>query len=193
MRSFLCGVAACMNASVLPRRCRPMPDQLPTLNIGTLILSHCACAPRNAPLSRLLCSQKYSVLICQPSGKCLRGAAERMMQQVRRVPVGHEQAQNAAVVERVAIEVGKALPGNDRLERRRLQIGGEPLIDGEIGNAEKPDIAVAPRLRRRPFDGVVEDRPLRQATTDRTGREIFRCRGRRRAPRHSRAAPTIAD
>ena len=78
------------------------------------------------------------------------------MQQMRRVPVGHEQAQNAAVVERIAIEIGKTFPGNDRLERRRLQIGDEPLIDREIGNAEKPDLAVAPRLRRRPFDGVVE-------------------------------------
>ena len=89
-------------------------------------------------------------------GQVLRGAAELMMQQVRRVPVGHEQAQEPAVVQRVAIDVGKALPGNDRLERRRLQIGGEPLIDREVGNAEKPDLAVAPRLRRRPFDGVVE-------------------------------------
>jgi hypothetical protein len=32
----------------------------------------------------------------------------------------------------------------------------EPLIDGEVGNAEKPDLAVAPWLRRRPFDRVVE-------------------------------------
>ena len=45
-----------------------MPDQLPTLNIGTVILSHCACAPRNAPLSRLLLSQKCSVLVCQAFG-----------------------------------------------------------------------------------------------------------------------------
>ena len=57
-----------MNASVLPRRCSAKPVQLPTVNIGTVILSHCACAPRNAPLSRLLCSQKCSVLVCQPSG-----------------------------------------------------------------------------------------------------------------------------
>ena len=78
------------------------------------------------------------------------------MQQMRRVPIGHEQGEQPAVVQRVAIEIGKAFPGNDRLQRRRLQIGGEPLIDGEIGNAEQPDIAVAPRLRRRPFDGVIK-------------------------------------
>ena len=89
-------------------------------------------------------------------GLLLRGAAEQMMQHMRGEPVGHEQAQNAAVIERIAIKIGKALPGNDRLERRRRQIGDEPLVDGEIGNAEQPDLAVAPGLRRRPFDGVVE-------------------------------------
>ena len=46
--------------------------------------------------------------------------------------------------------------GDDRLQRRRLQVGDEPLVDGEIGNARQPDLAVAPRLRRGPFDGVVE-------------------------------------
>ena len=56
-----------------------MPDQLPTVNIGTLILSHCACAPRKAPLSRLLRSQKYSVLICQAFGIVARGAADQVM------------------------------------------------------------------------------------------------------------------
>ena len=59
-----------MNASVLPRRCSAMPDQLPTVSIGTVILSHCACAPRKAPLSRLLLSQKCSVLVCQAFGTC---------------------------------------------------------------------------------------------------------------------------
>ena len=193
MRNFLCGVAARMNASVLPRRCKPMPDQLPTENIGTLILSHCACEPRNAPLSRLLCSQKCSVLICQPSGRCCDGASQQMMQKMRGVPIGHEQREDAAMVQRVAVEIGKSLPWNDRLQRRRLQIGYEPLIDGEIGDAEEPDIAVAPRLRRRPFDRHRKGRPPRRATTHRIGRAICRCRGRRRARRRSRAAPTISD
>ena len=37
-----------------------------------------------------------------------------------------------------------------------LQIGDEPLVDREVGNAGEADLAVAPRLRRGPFDGVVE-------------------------------------
>ena len=59
-----------MKASVLPRRCSAMPDQLPTESIGTVILSHCACAPRKAPLSRLLLSQKCNVLAAQAFGSC---------------------------------------------------------------------------------------------------------------------------
>jgi hypothetical protein len=54
MRSFLCGDCERMKASVLPRRCRPKPVQLPTERKGTVILSHCACEPLKAPLSRLL-------------------------------------------------------------------------------------------------------------------------------------------
>ncbi|MGB6754078.1 MAG: hypothetical protein WBE14_00400 [Xanthobacteraceae bacterium] len=60
------------------------------------------------------------------------------------------------MIKRIAIDVGKPLPRNDRLERGRREIGDKPLIDGEIGNAEQTDIAVAPRLRRRPFDGIVK-------------------------------------
>ena len=121
-----------------------------------MILSHCACEPRKTPLSRLWCSQFHSVLVCQPSGLMLRGAAHDVMHQVRGDPVGHEHAEQAAVEQRVAIDVGEALPRNDRLQRRRLEVGDEPLVDGEIGNARQPDLAVAPRLRRRPFDRVIE-------------------------------------
>ena len=81
---------------------------------------------------------------------------DQMVHQVRRKPIGHEQAENAAVEQGVAVEIGETLPGDDRLQRRRLVIGDKPLVDGEIGNAGKPDIAVAPGLRRRPLDGVVE-------------------------------------
>jgi len=56
----------------------------------------------------------------------------------------------------VAIEIGEAFPRDDRPQRGRLVIGDEPLVDGEIGNAGEPDIAVAPGLRRRPLDRVVE-------------------------------------
>ena len=46
--------------------------QLPTVNIGTVILSQCACAPRKAPLSRLLRSQRHIVLFFQRVGLMLR-------------------------------------------------------------------------------------------------------------------------
>ena len=77
-----------MKASVLPRRCSAMPDQLPTVNIGTVILSHCACAPRSAPLSRLSCSQRYIVSVFQRSGStrearpsrwCIRCAVNQLV------------------------------------------------------------------------------------------------------------------
>ena len=95
-------------------------------------------------------------------GQLLRRAADGVMHQVRGEPVGHEHAEDAAVVERVAVDVGKAFPRHDRLQRRRLQIGDEPLVDGVVGNAGEPDLAVAPWLRRRPFDGVVEIDRLRE-------------------------------
>jgi hypothetical protein len=71
-------------------------------------------------------------------------------------PVGHELVENAAMEERVAVEIGETLPGNDRFERGRLQVGHEPLIDREIGDAGEPDRARAPRLPCRPFDRIVE-------------------------------------
>ena len=86
----------------------------------------------------------------------LRRAAHHVVHGVRGDPVGHEHAEDAAVEQRVAIDVGEALPRHDRLQRRRLQIGDEPLVDREIRDAGQPDVAVAPRLRRRPFDRVVE-------------------------------------
>ena len=89
-------------------------------------------------------------------GNLLRRAAERVVHQMRGEPVGHEHAQDSAVEQRVAVDVGEALPRDDRLERRRLPIGGEPLVERVIGNAEQADFAVAPRLRCRPLDGVVE-------------------------------------
>ena len=39
-------------------------------SIGTVILSHWACAPEKAPLSRLWLSQSRSVFTCQASGRC---------------------------------------------------------------------------------------------------------------------------
>ena len=91
-----------------------------------------------------------------------RRAADDVMHQMRDVPVGHEQAEQSAVEQRIAVEIGKAFPRNDRLQRRRLVIGDEPLVDGEIGYAGEPDLARAPGLRRRPFDRIVEIDRLRE-------------------------------
>ena len=41
----------------------------------------------------------------------LRGAPQLVMQQMRGEPIGHEHAEDAAVVQRVAIDVGKTFPG----------------------------------------------------------------------------------
>ena len=91
-----------------------------------------------------------------------RRAADDVMHEMRQVPVGHEQAEQSAVEQRIAVKVGKTFPRNDRLQRRRLVIGDEPLVDGEIGYAQQPDLARAPPLRRRPFDRIIEVDRLRE-------------------------------
>ena len=91
-----------------------------------------------------------------------RRPTHHVMHQVRDVPVGHEQAEQAAVEQRVAVEIGETLPRDDRLQRRRLLIGRKPLVDGEVGDAGESDLARAPGLRRRPFDRVVEINRLRE-------------------------------
>jgi hypothetical protein len=90
-----------------------MPDQLPTLNIGTVILSHCACAPRKAPLSRLFVQPEMQ-RIGLPSVRMVPGRSTGdVVHQVRHVPIRHEQAEQPAVEQRVAVEIGKTFPGND--------------------------------------------------------------------------------
>ena len=49
-------------------------------------------------------------------GQVLRSAPELVVHQMGGEPVGHEHAQDSAVIERVAVEVGKAFPGDDRLQ-----------------------------------------------------------------------------
>ncbi len=89
-------------------------------------------------------------------GLLARRAAQHVVHQMRREPVGHEHAEDAAVKQRVAVEIGKTFPRDDRLQGRRLQVGDEPLVDREIRDAVEPDLAVAPGLRGRPFDRVIE-------------------------------------
>ena len=56
----------------------------------------------------------------------------------------------------IAIEIGAAFPGDDRLEGRRLQIGDAPLTVGVVGNAQRADIAGAPVAPGDPLDRIVE-------------------------------------
>ena len=56
----------------------------------------------------------------------------------------------------VAIPVGRALPHANRGQMGRLGRGDQPLVDGIVGDAVQPDLAVAPELRRHPLDRVVE-------------------------------------
>src|SRR5579883_3649882 len=55
-----------------------------------------------------------------------------------------ERAERAARVER-----------EDRLQMRRVLLGGVELLGAEAGNADHADIAVAPRLLRDPLDQIV--------------------------------------
>src|SRR5262245_772299 len=59
---------------------------------------------------------------------------------------------DAALIAEVAVDVGGAVAGTDALEVRRLLRGGVILAPAPVGVADHPDIAVAPRLLRDPFD-----------------------------------------
>ena len=70
-----------------------------------------------------------------------------------------EQMNDAArifVAEAAKLAVGAArIERKDRLQMRRLLLGDGELLGAEAGNADHADIAVAPRLRRDPFDQIV--------------------------------------
>ncbi len=69
---------------------------------------------------------------------------------------GEPAAQHAALPERLAIEIGRAREREDCAQVRRLLQRRAILLDGEIAHADHADLTVAPRLRRHPFDQVVE-------------------------------------
>src|SRR5205807_74217 len=71
-------------------------------------------------------------------------------------PVGPERADDAAVRGHAAVPVGGALPHAHGGEVRRLEARQVPLIDGVVGDAVEPDLAVRPWLRAGSFDAVVE-------------------------------------
>ena len=88
---------------------------------------------------------------------------EQVVRHVIVPPAGGEaEGEDAAVIAEVAVHVGRAFPGNHRGQGRRLQARDQPLRHRVIGDAERADAAVAPRLLPGPFDGVVEVARLRR-------------------------------
>ena len=82
---------------------------------------------------------------------------EQLVRRVREPPVADEaQRENAAVIRLVAILVGATLPRHDRFERGRLQVGEAPLGTRMVRDAERADVAGAPRPLGDPLHRVVE-------------------------------------
>jgi hypothetical protein len=91
------------------------------------------------------------------------GATEQVMRHVGGEPADDEaRAENAAMIEDVAVLIGRAFPRHDAGERRRLEVCHPPLGAGEERDADGGDAAIAPGLMASPFDRIVEvDRFLR--------------------------------
>src|SRR5262249_55491463 len=73
-----------------------------------------------------------------------------------RVPAGEKVAEDAAVAAHLAIVIGCAFPNAQGGKVRRLQRSHLPLVHGVVGDAVDAALAVAPTLRARPFDALVE-------------------------------------
>ena len=65
-------------------------------------------------------------------------------------------AQDAAMVARVTIAVVLTFPRNNGRKMRRMPGRHAPLVAGVIRDAEHAHLAVAPRLRARPFDALIQ-------------------------------------
>src|SRR6185295_1605906 len=74
-----------------------------------------------------------------------------------------ELAEDAAVIARVAIAIVLAFPRNDRRQMRWVQARHAPLVTRVVGDAQHADLAVAPRLRTRPLDALVDVLDLARA------------------------------
>src|SRR5262249_11296035 len=72
------------------------------------------------------------------------------------IPPGPELRVDAAVTAAIPIAVRGPLPYADRRQVRRLERRHQPLVHGVVRDAVQPDLAVAPVLRGRPFDAVVQ-------------------------------------
>ena len=117
-------------------------------------------AAQIAPVFRQLIVRQGLIPAYRPAGdpahRALFAAAVLHRLDLHVVPVFPERADDAAMVRHVAVPVGGALPDAHRGEVRRLHRGDVPLVDRVVGNAGQADLAVAPGLRRRPFDTVVK-------------------------------------
>src|SRR5207249_10838313 len=78
-------------------------------------------------------------------------------------PGALRRAEGPAVVPGVPRAVGRARPGDDGGQVRRMQTGDAPLVARVVRDAEHADLAVAPRLCARPLDALVEVVDLAQA------------------------------
>src|SRR6516165_1031224 len=84
------------------------------------------------------------------------GIAVLHLKDLARVPHLHELVgEDAAVPVPVAVHVSGAFPRDHGGEMRWLQLRHMPLIDGVVGDAIKPYLAVGPWSRAGPFDGVI--------------------------------------
>ena len=123
---------------------------------------HVDAVPRSAALIEPAGVEVVAHVLPQPVvRKSVRVVLLRLAQQVVRYvvvePIGHEsEAEQAAVVGKVAVHVGRAFQRDHRLEGRRAQPRHQPLVHREIGDADGADPSVAPALPGRPFDAVVE-------------------------------------
>ncbi len=98
----------------------------------------------------------------EPAGQVVRVAAERIRGRDERAARDeHEPERDEADVvlaageHHVAVRVTHRQDREDRLQVRRALRGGEDLGDREVGDAVHADLAVAPRLERRPLDELV--------------------------------------
>ena len=73
-----------------------------------------------------------------------------------RMPAVEKVAEDAAVPAKLTVVVGGAFPDAHGGEVRWLQGADLPLVHCVIGNAVDTDFAVAPALRARPLDALVE-------------------------------------
>ena len=182
-----------MYPSVLPRRCSPMPLQLPAVSSGTSMRSQCRAA-----LVEPAGVEAVAHVLPQPVvGKRVRIVLLRRAQQVVRhvvvEPVADEtETEDAAVVGEVAVHVRRAFPRDDRLQRRRAQARHQPLVHGEVGDAAKVPPGRCSTAASPPTRCSRGNPALPVATRDRTGPATCPSRACPRGSRCSRAVSTTA-